>query len=110
MGYNYQMIRADFEILLEQLNVLQKEKIGKYGLIRYNLEDPVDSRMLCWSDIFRKRIRVEPMLKYGFIRSDPLNDEAAGETEWKKELRQNLMDTASYCLMAIQIGEREGWL
>lgn len=91
--------QGDFERILDELANLRLDKVISYTEVRYEMTDAEESRWLCFADMYRNWIRIAPMLKKAERSS------ADGES-----LEQHLFDMASFALMTIQIGRKQGWL
>lgn len=83
-----------FERLVDEAATIRVNKVARYGEDRYDRRHDVHfNRSMCFSDIYRKYIRVEQMLLRGMV-----DDPETGES-----LRDTLLDLSNYALMAVQV-------
>lgn len=78
-----------FEDLLNALGTMRLEKVIQYGESRYEEKDEEINRLMIFSDIHRKYIRLKQVLMAKEGGGEPLYD--------------TLMDMASYALMGLQL-------
>ncbi len=77
--------------ILHEAKMIRDKKVADYGERRYLLTSPEFDGMLCFSDIYRKFIRLENYYKF---KNKLLVDE---------KLRDTYMDLINYAVMAVQI-------
>ncbi|MFA5604162.1 MAG: hypothetical protein WDA12_04880 [Bacilli bacterium] len=87
--------QAEYEEIVEGMASLRLEKVKLYGESRYELNDAMLDRKLCFSDIHRKYIRIKTAMV------DESSDSVGEET--RDSLLDSLLDMANYSLMAIQV-------
>lgn len=83
------MAREDnerFLAVLAELSNLRSEKLAEYGDERYREQDPVTVRWMCYSDVYRKYVRLRQQME----RVDT------------EGLRETYRDLANYAIMAVQ--------
>jgi hypothetical protein len=84
----------EFERLVDEAATIRLNKVKRYGEDRYSpRHSPEFNRMMSFSDIYRKYIRVENMMMAG-LTEDPDTGES---------LRDTLIDMSNYALMAVQV-------
>ena len=84
MGIKFQL---EFEHAIAALAEIRLNKCGAYGERRYEVLDPEFNRWMCYSDVYRKFIRLEQQMKTGSV----------------DELLETYRDLANYAIMAVQI-------
>lgn len=82
-----------FEELLNELAVERLEKVKEYGEGRYEETDFDFNLIMCYSDIYRKFIRLKTLTKNG--------------AKSLVKLRETYLELASYGIMAVQIIDME---
>ena len=88
-----------FEMLIDELATLRLEKVVQYSEARYEEPDAVFNRLMVFSDIYRKFIRLKQQL---WTDRDTTPDD--------HKLCTDLMDLASYCLMGVQLLRDVDWI
>ena len=83
----------DYERVLNELADMRLEKVIQYGEDRYAEDDLSVNMLMCYSDIYRKHIRLKK-LSFNFENPDI------------ESLLDTYRDLANYAVMAIQILER----
>ena len=81
---------ADYMSVVERLTAIRKDKVRQYGTKRYEIADTETNLWMCYSDVYRKFIRLEEQLDRRDI----------------KGMVETYSDMANYCIMAIQILEK----
>lgn len=82
-----------YEEIVDEIANIRIDKVSSYGEDRYSMAEGFDFDMLmCFSDIYRKYIRVKKLVKNNSIKGED------GET-----LREAFKDLANYGIMGIQI-------
>ena len=76
-----------FEMVLDAMAEVRLDKCSAYGERRYENPDLDFNRWMCYSDVYRKFIRLEQQMKFGSV----------------SDLRETYMDLANYAAMAIQL-------
>ncbi len=80
-----------YEEILKELSEIRKQKVIAYGEDRYLETDKEFNHWMCYSDIYRKFIRLKELTK----------NQTEGES-----LLDTYRDMANYSIMAIQILEQ----
>jgi len=86
--------QQEYERVLTGLANMRLEKVIQYGEDRYNEPDPNVNLLMCYSDVYRKYIRLKK-LSFDFKNPD------------YESLIDTYKDLANYAIMAIQILEKE---
>jgi len=86
-GLNY---HHEYEFIIDELARIRIEKCVSYGEARYLPMDLQMQRWLCYSDVYRKFIRLEQQMK-------------TGSTE---DLLETYRDLSNYAIMALQLLSR----
>lgn len=79
--------QEEFEHTMAEIGAIRLQKVIAYSEKRYEITDPETNRWLAYSDVLRKFIRLEQLMKTGTA----------------EELLDNYRDLASYSIMACQI-------
>jgi glyoxalase/bleomycin resistance protein/dioxygenase superfamily protein/predicted nucleotide modification protein, DUF1599 family len=80
-----------YELTLCELATLRLEKVAQYGEDRYDEQDEKFGKIMLFSDIYRKYIRLKKMIVEG------------GSAIITESLRDTFLDMANYCLMGVQL-------
>jgi hypothetical protein len=70
-----------------ELANIRDRKVVEYGTARYEIADRRENAWMCYSDVYRKFIRLREQIR---------NDDDAG-------LRETYLDIANYATMAVQM-------
>lgn len=84
LGLKY---HVEYELSLDELAWIRLKKCAAYGERRYEATDPEFNRWMCYSDVYRKFIRLEEQMKTGSV----------------EDLLETYRDLANYSIMAVQI-------
>lgn len=85
-------LASEHRAIYERAHAMFLQKLHEYGTTRYEEIDPVFNVWMCYSDTYRKFIRLRQQVKLG---------------DWKGQV-ETYMDMMNYCIMAIQIIEYMG--
>lgn len=86
----------EFERLIDKLASMRLEKVIQYGEDRYHEDDLEFNLWMCYSDVYRKHIRLRQLTR-----------DAAKGGEVSPALIDAYRDMANYAIMALQVLERK---
>lgn len=81
----------DYDKVQDDLRNVLISKLAQYGTKRYEEQDRVFNRWMCYSDVYRKFIRLEQQVHAGTA----------------VDLIETYSDLANYAIMAIQLLKKE---
>ena len=91
-----QEVLNDYADVQLELFKLTQEKINQYGTSRYNNHSPLFNLWMCFSDVWRKVLRLEKLTHHAVQKDDEALD----------KLIDDYRDIANYATMAVQILRR----
>lgn len=83
--------------VVKELERTTIQKLNQYGIDRYKQHNPVFHLWMCFSDVYRKMLRLERLTVHA----------ADGSETAMKKLIDDYKDIANYAIMAVQILEKQ---
>lgn len=87
-----QEIHQGYDSVIRMLRKIHRAKLNQYGIDRYKEEDKRFALLMCYSDVYRKGIRLRTLTEAVM----------AGEGVSPGVLKDAYADMANYAIMAVQ--------
>ena len=99
---NTSIVKKQYAEVIDELYDIFAAKIDQYGTDRYEGHDDQFNYWMCFSDIYRKTLRLKRLTEISLFAKDALKE----RNEARAKLIDDYKDIANYAIMAIQILEK----